>query len=223
MKPRMSDDLFAKLFAEVEGESTTTPQPAPQEKERLFPEKETITLMTANFFDNASIEKEMWTTARHALNMQVFDLTEPFTPDEKSAAFFGTVQLHSPEYFARYLEAYRGRHKDALSEAEWAWYRALVHDTLDLKTPPGVTPPKLGQLYSKSSGTHYVWNHVVRVQWTEFGTIFAELFCGDSDPLVIDLDQTVEKGKDTSPVARGRYDPHTLWRRKERKKKSKTP
>lgn len=219
----MSEDLFAKLVAEIEGEAPAQVVEAPiLPDEPLFPSKDTITLMTANLFENTHLPRELWMQARHALNIQVFDRREPFTPDARLAVFTGTVQLHTPEFFSSYLEQYRGRHKEAVSNEAWQYYKNLTHRTLDIQPDAGCPAPKLGQLYSKTNGTHYVWNHIVRLQWTTYAT-FAELFCDDDEPIVIDLTEPAQKKHENEPILRGRYDPHTLWRRKTQKKKAKTP
>ena len=204
------DEIFANLerILQEPEKSTTTDapkitQPIP---EKLVIDPTTVTMVTFNYFDNGPEKRITWTNARYVMNLQIFDKTEPFTPASDIAVFDFSVQMHTVEFFSRYLE---GRHP-----AQSTAYRPLIHDTFSMTET--YRDLLIGQPFSKRHGTSYAWGTTLRTWTDDLGEFTAELLIDGTSfrdqgftPPPVRKNQT---GK--PPIALSKYDPHSLWRTK---------
>ena len=203
------NEIFANLeraFQNADKSQTTNaPTISPKIPVKLAIDPITITMVTFNFFDNGPEKKVMWTNARYAMNLQIFDQTEPFTPSRDLLAYDFSVQLHTVEFFSRYLEARHPKQLDA--------YKAMIRDTYTMaQTYPDLL---IGQPFSKQHGTSYAWGSILRTYTDDLGEFTAEL--------LIDGTSFRDQGF-TKPPARkngkrqpdliSKYDPDSLWRTK---------
>jgi hypothetical protein len=201
------DEIFASLDRTLQNgvAPITTSMPTRPVSDRLEIEAQAVTLATFNLFDNGPDVRVTWAKARYVTNVQLFDLTEPFTPGGDLAVWDLSIQMHTIEFFSRYLD---GRHPEQ-SQA----YREIIQDTF---SKADVYPDLLiGQPYSKRHGTSYAWGTILRTWTDDLGEFAAELLINGTSI----RDQgfapppprrnTVTANR---PVMIGKYDPRGLWR-----------
>ena len=191
------------------GDQPKTPikTPHPYSIPKTFPAFDEITLLTFNAYDNGPDEKTSWVKARHAMNLQAFTNTSPFTPSSSAAAWEGTIQLHSCSLVGRYLTA--------KFPVEEEISRPMLKSTDDLD-PDTHTDVRIGQLFSKRGGTRYAWGTMRRTSNDEFGELNAELLQGDQIIHDQGFTPVVDPRRPTLKFV-GRYDPHGLWQWGKRK------
>ena len=185
--------------------------PHPLSIPKTFPAANAITVMTFNFFDNGDV-KSKWVSARYAMNLQVFTLTEPFSPTADLAAWTGTVQLHSTSFVGRYLTARHEEHEPIA--------RPIIAETDRLKDR--YNDILLGQIISKNGGTHYEWGVMLRTFVDDLGEFGAELVHRDTIIPAQDF-TTINDPRRPKLKMVGRYDPLGLWQSKTRTPRTKKP
>src|SRR3954471_13096571 len=89
----------------------TAPTPAP--RACTIPAADKITVGNAYYYDNGTAAKNR----RYMMNLQLFDQTEPFTPDHSIAAWKGYAVLRHPSVFNNWLDEYRKEHQGKVSDA----------------------------------------------------------------------------------------------------------
>ncbi len=203
------DEIFANLEHALQNadkpQTTNAPTISPTIPDRLAIDPAAITMVTYNYFDNGHDTQVKWTAARHVMNLQIFDLTEAFTPSRDLAAYDFSVQLHTVEFFSRYLEA---RHPRQL-----AAYRDLINDTYSMaETYPDLM---IGQPFSKRHGTSYAWGTILRTYTDDLGEFTAELVIDGT--IIRDqgfMKPPSRKNGKRQPDLISKYDPDNLWRTK---------
>lgn len=203
------DEIFANLERALRGESTNTTKTTnstPAIPDRLEITPNAVSLITFNYFDNGAEKRVTWTNARYVMNLQIFDITQPFTPSSDIALHDFSVQMHSIEFFSRYLEA---RHP-----AQLAAYKDIVQDTY---SKVQVYPDMLiGQPFSKRHGTSYAWGTILKTWTDDLGEFAAELLIDGTsfrDQGFAPPPPRKNQGG-TPPVGLSKWDPHGLWRTK---------
>jgi hypothetical protein len=202
------DDIFSKLKAQLQTSQPQADLPIkPPDPTWLngIPPLSMITVMTLNFFDNGSDRKVKWSSARYAMNIQMFTQTQPFTPSVSLAAWKGTIQLHDPDFWMRYVE----HKKDKMDETTFEHLKAIYVETF--KTFPDGT--LLGTFTDKNSGTNYSWLYVMRFWFDEFDEPNLQICLDEAMPTIDVWETVVPVPGQNLPVLRARHDPHKLWRR----------
>ncbi|MDR7039768.1 hypothetical protein J2X36_004546 [Methylobacterium sp. BE186] len=209
----MTIDLYTKLESFAQTDSSAVKL---DDSGHGFTDSSRLTLATINYYDNGPDIRGKWSSSRYALNWQMFDRTDPFTPSSRLAVWSGATQMHEPGFFEHYLEA--KLHLDLMGVACRLFYKDLVTETLKMPKIKDKPAPMLGQFISKYPGSVYHYGAVTRMSWDEFDELTVELFLEQSLHATILVDQIANNLKDPKNLLRGRYDPKGLWRGKGKKK-----
>ena len=173
------DDMFSKLEEQLQtSKPHSKPSSRPADPTWLngIPHASSITVMTFNHFDNGQDHKQKWSSARYTMNIQMFTQTEPFTPSASLAAWRGTIQLHEPDFWMRYVEYKKGK----MDEATFERLKGIYVETF--KTyPEGAL---LGTFSDKNSGTNYSWPYAMRFWFDEFDEPNLQIFLDEAVPII---------------------------------------
>jgi hypothetical protein len=212
----MSYDNFSALDALLNSATTTDldiESPATNTdaiKRPSLPSANSITLVTANYYNNGPKEKLRWDSAQHAMNIQFFTKTTPFTPTYSDVAWSGAVQLQPLDYFDRKLYAMMQDDPENMTGAQYERYREIIRETIGM--PRLGDGPLLGVFVTKSPGTCYHYYTCMRVTWNDLDEMICEIFLEDDTKITIRDFSTVKKRNGVrDPDMRGRHDPLNLW------------
>lgn len=180
--------------------------PHPLSIPKTFPSADDITVLTFNFWDNGESVKSKWVSSRYVMNLQVFTLDTPFAPTAAVAAWTGAIQLFGTSFVGRYLTS---RHPDHEPIA-----RPILAETDKLAET--YNDVLIGQVYSKSGGTHYEWGTMLRTYTDDLAEFGADLIHEGQTIRAQDF-TTITDPKRPKLKMVGKYDPRGLWQSKVRK------
>ena len=209
----MTYDPFAVLRDFVGGQTPTAPAlaatAATTNPKLVVPAPSTITLITANYYDNGPREKVRFDSSQHTMNLQLFCVATPFTPAKNLVAWEGTLQLHEPGYMSRYTESYLNDFSEKMTREQRRRINLICLDSEERKTGQ---EPLIGVFVNKGKfkgGTTYLWDNFARTYWTDTG-MKLEIWIQGTKFEIFEFD-TVNDRIANPPKLRGRYDPDNLW------------
>lgn len=188
-------------------------QPAARKVEYL-PDFDKITLITVNAYDNGAPkgrmpkrEKERLTRERFGINLQFFDLAEPFTPNKEDAALNACCGVtRDVNGFDTWLNGYMaGKPVGTLSVEQTTRLQGVMREA---STQVTVTPyPLLGLPVKYGNGMKYYFDAACMLFEEHDQTKLAIIMPGGR--FLIDLH--VVRNEPEGPKWRGRHDPNKLW------------